>query len=487
MTERSILVTGATGYIGGRLVRILIESGHRVRCLARKPEILRARFGDRVEVVQGDVMNKASLEKALSGIETAFYLVHSMGEGDDFEALEKTGATNFGEAARDSSLQKIIYLGGLGAGRDLSPHLRSRHEVGRLLNRVGTPVLEFRASIIVGSGSLSFEMIRALVERLPVMITPRWVSTKAQPLAISDLLMYLVQAIDIPVESHSIYEIGGADQVSYGDLMREYARQRGLHRLTVPVPVLSPRLSSLWLGLVTPLYVRTGRKLIDSLRHATIVLNHDAEKVFTIHPRGVRKAIADALKNEDKELAETRWSDSLSAAGPIRGFGGRRVGNRLVDRRTATVQATSRQAFRPIREIGGEKGWYYADWLWRVRGFLDLLVGGVGMRRGRRSPTSLAVGDVIDWWRVETYEDNSRLQLAAEMRLPGRAWLEFTVEENGGSCRIQQTAIFDPIGLPGVLYWYGVYPLHALVFRGMLAGIARAAMEQVEQELQKIV
>ncbi|MDH4069225.1 MAG: SDR family oxidoreductase, partial [Ignavibacteria bacterium] len=352
----------------------------------------------------------------------------------------------------------------------------------RLLHESGVPVLEFRASVVIGSGSLSFEMIRALVERLPVMITPRWVSTQSQPIAIDDLLKYLALSLDHDFEGHVIFEIGGADQMSYGDLMREYAKQRELRRLMIPVPVLTPRLSSLWLGLVTPLYARTGRKLVESLKHPTIVRDRSADSAFDIHPRGVRQSISDALKNEDREFAETRWSDALSSSGEPTRFGGMRLGNRLVDQRTASVRATPEQLFRVVSEIGGERGWYYGNWLWRLRGFLDLLVGGVGMRRGRRDPRTLRVGDVVDWWRVELVDEDIHLRLAAEMRLPGRAWLEFTVrpEENGSI--LTQTALFDPVGLAGVVYWYAVYPLHVLVFRGMLKGITEAAEAASRQE-----
>jgi hypothetical protein len=336
-------------------------------------------------------------------------------------------------------------------------------------------VIELRASIVIGSGSLSFEMIRALVERLPVMITPRWVSVKAQPIAINDLLQYLLQAIHIVVEGHRTFEIGGTDQLSYGELMEEYARLRGLRRLMIPVPVLTPRLSSLWLGLVTPLYARVGRKLVDSMRHPTIVQDNSALTVFSVRSRTVREAISEALANEDHEFAESRWSDSLSASGAPEVWGGTRFGNRLVDARATTVPVPARAAFIPIQRIGGRRGWYYANWLWHLRGFLDLLVGGVGMRRGRKHPELLSEGDIIDWWRVESFEPARRLRLVAEMKLPGRAWLEFEVVEKGNCSEIKQTAIFDPVGLFGFAYWYLVYPLHSLIFGGMLRGIAREA------------
>jgi hypothetical protein len=315
-------------------------------------------------------------------------------------------------------------------------------------------------------------MVRALVERLPVMVTPRWVGVRAQPIAIGDLLAYLVAARDVPLEGSRVFEIGGADRVSYADIMAEYARQRGLRRLMIPVPVLTPRLSSLWLGLVTPLYARVGRKLVDSMRHETVVRDESAAQVFAIRPRGMRDAIASALRNDDEEFAATRWSDALSAGGPAADWQGVRFGSRLVDSRAVRVPVPPAVAFAPIRRIGGRTGWYFADWLWALRGHLDLLVGGIGRRRARRHPDRLQVGDTLDWWRVEAFEPDRRLRLVAEMKLPGRAWLEFEVTPDGDGSVIRQTATFDPVGLWGLAYWYLVYPLHQVVFRGMLRAIA---------------
>jgi uncharacterized protein YbjT (DUF2867 family) len=470
---KRILLTGATGYVGGRLLGVLHHHGYSVRALARRPGFLHTDPSWRVVKVQGDVLDTSSLVRAMKRIDAAFYLVHSMGSPDDFVELDREGARNFGEAARTCGVKRIIYLGGLGSGAALSPHLKSRQEVGDILRASGVQVIELRASIVIGSGSLSFEMIRALVERLPVMITPRWVSVKAQPVAITDLLEYLVKSLAIPGDEHHTIEIGGADRVSYGELMREYARQRGLRRVMLPVPVLSPRLSSLWLGLVTPLYARTGRKLVESLRHPTTVENRSAERLFGLRPFGVREAIAAALKNEEREYAETRWSDAVSSLGPSRETGTTRIGNRLVNMYTSAVQANPAASFQPIQRVGGETGWYSANWLWRIRGLLDLIAGGPGMRRGRRHTVDIHVGDVIDWWRVEAFEPGRLLRLHAEMKLPGRAWLEFTVEPDGETSIIRQTAVFDPHGLPGLIYWYGTYPLHVLVFKGMLKGIVR--------------
>jgi hypothetical protein len=301
------------------------------------------------------------------------------------------------------------------------------------------------------------------------------VDVEAQPIAIDDLLDYLVQALEVPLAESRVLEIGGADRVSYGDLMREYARQRGLKRLMLRVPVLTPHLSSLWLGLVTPLYARVGRKLIESIRHPTVVRDPSALGVFALRPRGMRAAIAAAITNEEHEFAESRWTDAFSAAGDARTWAGVRFRNRMIDSRARDVAVPPPLAFAPIRRIGGATGWYAHDWLWRARGFLDLLVGGVGVRRGRAHPDRLRVGDALDFWRVEAYQPDRRLRLVAEMKLPGRAWLEFEVEPRDGGATIRQTALFDPVGLAGLAYWYLVHPLHRMVFSDMLAGIARAA------------
>jgi uncharacterized protein YbjT (DUF2867 family) len=474
--ESSVLLTGATGYVGGRLLPALEGAGHRVRCLARRPEFLAGRVDPRTEVVAGDCLDPGSLDAAMAGIDSAYYLVHSMGAGGDFEDLDRRAAAGFGEAARRAGVRRIIYLGGLGAhGERLSPHLRSRQETGDALRAAGVPVVELRASIILGSGSLSFELIRALVERLPAMICPRWVHVQAQPIAIEDVVAYLIGALGLSDDAVQVYEIGGADQVSYADIMREYARQRGLSRVFIPVPVLTPRLSALWLGLTTPVYARVGRKLIEGVRNPTVVTSDDALRSFDVRPMGLRAAIDRAMHNEDRRFAMTRWSDAISSAGHPRSWGGVQFGSRLVDSRTARVGVSPEQAFTPIRRLGGQRGWYYGNWLWRLRGLIDLLVGGVGMRRGRRDPDHLVVGDALDFWRVEALEPDRRLRLVAEMKLPGRAWLEFEVEPAGDGSEIRQTAVFDPVGLGGLLYWYGIFPLHGKVFAGLLRAVAERA------------
>jgi len=471
---RRILLTGATGYVGGRLLTQLVHRGHRVRCLARNPAHLLQRVPAGVEVVAGDVTSRDSLMAALREVDAAFYMVHAMGDATGFEARERAGAVNFAEAARARGVGRIIYLGGLGdETTDLSPHLRSRQEVGRILRESGVPTIELRASIVIGSGSLSFELVRALTEHLPVMITPRWVSVLAQPIGIQDLLAYLIEALDVPIDQSVVVEIGGADQVSYLGMMQEYARQRGLKRAMIPVPLLTPRLSSLWLGLVTPVYARIGRKLVESIRHPTVVKTDTAMRMFSVRPVGMAEAIRAALAHEEHAYAETRWSDALSAAGYGSDQGSMPSGLRLTDSREVEVPATPGQCFATIASLGGQTGWPPYTWLWRLRGFLDLLCGGVGMRRGRPEGRELRVGDALDFWRVERCEPGSQLRLAAEMKVPGRAWLEYSIVPLPQGARIRQTAMFDPKGLAGLLYWYALVPVHAVMFRGMLQSIAR--------------
>lgn len=475
-----VLLTGATGYVGGRLLRALEAARIPVRCMARRPEHLSIRDG--VSVVRGDCLDPASLVPACSGVHTAYYLVHSMGSTGDFAARDRDAALHFGQAARAAGVRRIVYLGGLAEpGAGLSPHLASRHETGDALRASGVPVIELRASIILGSGSLSFELIRALVELLPIMICPRWVRTPAQPIAIEDVVAYLLGALELDPGESGVFEIGGADRVSYLDIMNEYARQRGLRRWMIPVPLLTPWLSSLWLGLTTPVYARIGRKLIESVENASVVRDESALRRFGVRPMGLADAIRRAMQNEDAECAVTRWSDAISSSGTAAAWGGRRFGSRLVDSRAVQVDAPAGAAFDPIERIGGARGWYYADWLWRLRGFADLVCGGVGMRRGRHHPVSLAVGDTVDFWRVEAIEPGRRLRLVAEMKLPGRAWLEFEVEPAGSGATIRQTAVFDPLGVFGLLYWYGIYPLHALVFAGMLRGIAERVRPEARE------
>src|SRR5579862_5428372 len=466
------LLTGATGYVGGRLLRRLERDGLQVRCLCRDPEALRWRVAPGTEVVRGDLLEPASLGAALSGVDTAFYLVHSMRAGPEFESQEQQSAENFAQAAREAGIRRIIYLGGLAHGGQLSPHMRSRAGTGNILRSSGIPVMEFQASIVIGSGSASFEMMRALVERLPVMITPRWVNTAAQPIAIEDVIEYLVAAAKLP--GNQTFEIGGADVTSYVGLMREYAGQRNLRRWIVRVPFLSLSLSSRWLTLITPVYAAIGRRLIESVRNRSVVRNPAATEVFGIRPMGITRAIERALANEDQELAETRWCDARlwSGAGAQCAPGN----DLLINEQTIRVPVAPPQAFTPIRRIGGRTGWHFGNVLWRIRGLMDLMIGGVGMRRGRPDPETPFPGSTLDFWRVEAYEPERRLRLFAEMKVPGRAWLEFRAEPDGSSTAIRQIAQFEPRGLAGLLYWYLLSPLHELMFRGMLRRIAAAAL-----------
>jgi len=471
-----VLVTGATGYIGGRLVPVLEAAGVRLRCLARQPVVLASRVSPTTEIIAGDLLDPASLDRALTGIDVAYYLVHSMGAQGDYRDTDRVAASNFGEAARRAGVRRIVYLGALATGDEpLSKHLSSRIETGQALRNSGVPVVEFRSSVVIGSGSLSFELIRALVERLPVMICPRWVSTLAQPIGIDDVLAYLAAALHLPDGQSRTFEIGGADQGSYGDVMREYARQRGLKRIMISVPLLTPRLSSLWLGLVTPIYARVGRELIAGLKNRSVVTDPAALAAFPVRPVGLREAISAAIRYEDRTFALTRWSDARSSGGATASPAETRFGSKLIDRRQIHVAVNADRAFAPIARIGGERGWYFGTWLWRIRSAVDLLMGGVGMRRGRRHPDAPGVGDALDFWRVEAYEPGRRLRLAAEMKLPGRAWLEFEVVPDGGGALVHQTAVFEPAGLFGLIYWYGLLPVHAVIFGGMLRKIAQRA------------
>jgi len=478
-----ILLTGATGYVGGVLLTELERRGHSVRCLARRPEKLIGKTGPHTEVMAGDAADPEDLARACAGIDTAYWMVHSMESGVDFERADRLAAERFAAATKAAGVKRIIYLGGLGADDDrLSAHLRSRHEVGAILRAAGLDVVEFRASIVVGAGSFSFDLVRTLVERLPVMICPAWLATPTQPIAITDVVAYLAAAADLPPGPPRIFEIGGPDKVSYGGIMQEYARQRGLRRLMIPVPVLTPRLSSLWLKLVTPRYSKVGRKLIDGLKNPTVVTNDRAAREFAIRPRDLATAVREAGEQEDGEFAGKRWADFADAEDLPHRYGGVSEGSRLVDSRHRVVAVSPRQAFAAIERIGGKHGWYAADWLWTLRGWLDRLIGGPGMCRGRHDPDRLRTGDTLDCWRVEICDPPRRLRLAAEMKMPGRGWLEFEVVPRDGEVTIHQTAVFDPHGLGGLVYWYAIWPLHEFVFRRMVAGIARQAKREENEK-----
>ena len=484
-----MLVTGATGYIGGRLVPRLLEAGVQVRCLVRDRERLRGKtWFDEVETVEADVLRSDGLKEALQDVETAYYLVHSMGAAEPgFEDRDLLAAKNFAEAARAAGVQHIVYLGGLGSGRKgMSRHLASRQQTGEALADAGVPVTEFRAAIIVGSGSISFEMLRYLTERLPIMITPKWVTTRVQPIAIRDVLAYLQAALTHRPEGHQVVEIGGPVVMTYREMMLTYARLRGLHRRMLSTSVLSPRLSSYWVNLITPIPASIARPLVEGLTSEVIVDHSEAARAYKVRPISYETAVKLALDRTDQGAIETLWSGALAAvprgtpvADKLRDTEGM-----LFDRRIGQFHARPENAFRAVVRIGGEEGWYTFDWLWRVRGVLDRLVGGVGMRRGRRDPNSLQAGDALDFWRVESVVPGDHLQLRAEMKVPGRAWLRFDIAETeDGESTVRQTAFFEPKGLFGFLYWWSVYPFHLFIFPSMLAAIGRRA-EALERETQ---
>jgi uncharacterized protein YbjT (DUF2867 family) len=468
------LLTGSTGYIGGRLLRRLERDEVPVRCLCRNPEPLRWRAHATTEIMRGDLLDRATLDAAFAGVRVAYYMVHSMHDCGQFESDERIAAINFAEAARKAGVQRIVYLGGLVNGTDLSAHMRSRVATGEILRASGVPVIELQASIVIGSGSASFEMIRALVERLPLMITPRWVNSSAQPIAIEDVIEYLAASAKFSLTGSQTYQIGGANVTSYAGIMEEYARQRKLRRFILRVPFLSLSLSSRWLTLITPVYKVIGRRLIESARNSSIVMDDSALHAFSIRPMGIEQAIERALANEDQNLAETRWSDARGFVEPPR-----KPGHLLVNEQTIKVPLGPAEAFVPIRRIGGSQGWYYGNLLWRIRGLIDLMSGGVGMRRGRPDPEIPLPGSTLDFWRVEAYEPGRRLRLCAEMKVPGRAWLEFSARSNGSTTQLAQRAEFEPRGLIGILYWYLLAPVHEVMFRGMLGRIAATALQSV--------
>jgi uncharacterized protein YbjT (DUF2867 family) len=472
-SERStVLVTGATGYIGGRLAPRLLAQGYAVRALARDPRQLGSLAGAGVECVAGDVLKPASLAAGLRDVAFAYYLIHSMEAGPDFAARDREAAANFATAAAAAGVQRIIYLGGLGrSGPSLSKHLASRQEVGAVLRAGPVPVTELRAAIIVGAGSASFEIVRDLAWKLPVMICPRWVRSRCEPIALDQVLAYLVGALREPRTIGEVLEIGGGEVLTYEDMLRQCALALGKRIRILVVPVLTPRLSAYWLNLVTSVPMRIARPLVEGLRNDVVTTDQRIREWIPVPPIAFRDAVARALAEEHAGPLASRWTGagawpgSAAPAGPV-------VGDE--QRRAATVPAAV--LFAAVERIGGVKGWYYADWLWRLRGLLDRLVGGVGMRRGRRDPFSLALGDPIDFWRVEDLVPGRLLRLRAEMKVPGAAMLEFVVEERpGGGAILTQRARFQPRGAWGRAYWHLLRPIHRLVFRGMADGIVRAA------------
>ncbi len=477
LSMKRIFVTGATGYVGGRLVPRLLEAGYRVRCLARAPRKLADRAwasAPGVEIVQGDAGDEEALTNTLRGCAAAYYLIHSMmAAGAEYRERDRRLARTFSRAAAAAGVERIIYLGGLGEeGENLSRHLASRREVEMDLASGAVPLTVLRAAMIIGSGSASFEVLRYLVERLPIMVTPRWVATNCQPIAVRNVLHYLVACLATPETAGRTLDIGGADVLTYRELMRIMAETRGLpHRLVIPVPLFTPRLSSLWIHLVTPVSARIARPLAEGLRNEVVCRNDEAARLMPQQLLGAREAIRDAF--ESKAL-ESTWSD----AGPIPGDPDWAGGTVFVDRREIHIAAAPETAYRAVCRIGGGHGWYAADWLWRIRGLMDRLVGGPGLRRLRRDPERVAYGEALDFWRVTDIEPGRRLELRAEMKLPGEATLEFELLPAGAgheTTRLVQTARFKPKGLLGLLYWGALLPLHGIVFNGMLRGIERTA------------
>ncbi len=480
--SRPVLVTGATGYIGGRLVPQLLEAGYRVRVLVRNPERLQGRaWADQVEVATGDVFAPETLPAAMANVASAYYLIHSMSGAADFQERDKVAARNFATAAKDAGVEHVVYLGGLGDPdeEDLSVHLRSRHETGDVLREHGPTVTELRAAVIVGSGSASFEMIRNLAERVPVMVCPRWVFTRIQPIGIADVMRYLVSALALDACRGRIIQIGGADVMTYGEMMTGYAEARGLRRWLVPVPVLSPRLSSYWVHWVTPIPADIARPLIDGLKNEVIARDDSAAECFPeIEPIGYDEAVRRTLAKLDAGEVTTSWSDALASSQgdqPTTEIDFRE--GMIVEQRRRVVPASPEAVFNVVKSLGGRRGWLYADVLWRLRGVLDRLVGGVGFRRGRRDAHELRVGDAVDFWRVEAIEPNALLRLRAEMKVPGRAWLEFRIapSDQGEATILQQNAYFAPRGLAGLIYWYALYPVHRRIFSKLSERVAEAA------------
>jgi uncharacterized protein YbjT (DUF2867 family) len=472
-----ILVTGATGYVGGRLVTRLLEHGYSVRCMVRDPGRLQGRvWRDKVEVIQGDVLDPASLFDALKDIEVAYYLVHSMSGGQDFHSRDLEAARTFSQSAKAAGVNRIIYLGGLGDPKsNLSEHLLSRHQTGDALRESGLPVTEFQAAVIVGSGSLSFEMIRYLSERVPIMICPQWVYTRVQPISIRNVLDYMAAALTTPESLDRIIEIGGTDVLTYGEMMMQYSQVRGLKRWLISVPFLSPRFSYYWVHLVTPIPANIARPLIQGLRNEVIVRDNLAREIFpNIRLMGYTEAVQAALVKLEAREVETVWSDALvTTLGHKAPVMMTTQQGMVWEHRQMLVHAEPHKVFSSFTSLGGQTGWLYLNWMWQLRGLIDRLVGGVGMRRGRRDPQDVRVGDALDFWRVEAVENDRLMRLRAEMKLPGLAWLQFQAQpQPDGHTLLSQTAFFAPKGLFGWLYWYGLYPIHGLIFSGLIRRLA---------------
>jgi uncharacterized protein YbjT (DUF2867 family) len=475
--KRTIALTGATGYIGGRLAPRLLDAGYRVRAFVRSPRKLEGRAwasNPNLEICPTPLDSPEPLARDLAGCEAAFYLVHSMNAaGEAYAERDRSLAMTFAPAARAAGVKRIVYLGGLGeTGPDLSEHLRSRREVEAALASGGVPVTVLRAAMIIGSGSASFEILRYLVERLPVMITPRWVHTQCQPIAIRNVIEALQGVLEAPETAGETYDIGGPEILSYRDIMRVMAEELKLpKRLVVPVPVLTPRLSSYWIHLVTPIGHAIARPLAEGLRNPVVCREHRIRGIVKTEWLDVRESIRLALRKVASRDVETTWS----MAGPIPGDPDWAGGKVFRDLRSTPIAAPPDAVYRAVCRVGGGNGWYAADWLWRIRGWMDRLVGGPGLRRGRRNPETVGYGEALDFWRVTGVEANRRLSLRAEMKLPGEALLEFRIQGGSAGATLEQEAIFSPRGLLGLAYWYAVLPFHHFVFEGMLDGIRREA------------
>ena len=469
----TVLVTGATGYIGGRLTSRLVERGIPVRLLVRDPRRIRGRWWEHdVEVVTGDLFDPASLGRALDGVEQAYYLVHSMTYATDFAERDRVAARHFVQAGRQ--LKHCIYLGGLVPDAvNASAHLQSRGETGAIL-RGGLPTTEFRAGPIVGSGSASFEMVRYLAERLPFMIAPKWITNQVQPIAVRDVLTYLIRAREHGPAG--IVEIGGADVLSFRDMLHGYAAVRGLRRTIIAVPVMSPKLAALWIDKITPIPARLATPLVEGIAHPVLADTAKARELFPdVRPMAYRTAVQRALARLSAHAVESRWSDALGGGASYELRDREGV---LEETRTIYVDASPDQVFRAFCRLGGDRGWLAWNWLWKLRGFLDRMVGGPGLRRGRRDPAWLYLGEALDFWRVEMVERPRLLRLRAEMRVPGQAWLQFSAVPEGNGTRLIQTALFAPRGLFGLLYWYAMYPAHLFIFGDMAKAVARLALTE---------
>ncbi|TQS40994.1 SDR family oxidoreductase [Cryptosporangium phraense] len=481
-----ILVTGATGYIGGRLVPRLLEQGHTVRCLVRTPSKLRdVPWAKHIEIVQGDVTDPESVQNAAQGIDVLYYLVHSLGT-KGFDDLDRRAAETVADAAAHQNVQRIVYLGGLTpegvSARDLSPHLRSRTEVGQIFLDSSVPTVVLNAAVIIGSGSASFEMLRYLTERLPAMVTPRWVRNRIQPIAVRDVLRYLVESAEIDSTVNRAFDIGGPDVLTYRDMMQRYARVAGLpRRFIVPVGVLSPTLSAQWVNVVTPVPRAIAIPLVQSLIHEVVCHEHDIAEYVPDLPEGLTPydhAVELALRRIRDDAVETTWSWASTPGAPSDPLPSDPEwsgGSAYVDVRERVTKAHPQTLWRVIEGIGGENGWYSFPLAWSVRGWMDRVIGGAGLRRGRRDRDQIYVGEALDWWRVEEIEPGHLLRLRAEMRVPGRAWLELTVAPDPVGARYRQRAVFLPRGLAGHAYWIAIVPFHGIVFGGMVRNITRAA------------